>query len=250
MQLGIGKTVFPSWAASLALVKAHGTAAKDHAAEAIRAETGAKRLDSAVRAMTSFDHAVDNSRKLPGQWFVPNRYYVGYEAARQAVDLLVASGLIPGARERVGVQSLIAAKETFHAGVDAAAAGSRYARHLASGWLDATAEDTMAGVRLLRPNSVLTRSLLAGVAHVRTAVDRKRPIDPLVVRTVSELFDQAVKTLASDAARAGAAGRLAAGDPSAFERSGELLEIARQSAAAMVAAAPDEAQLDALATAG
>lgn len=247
MQLGVGKIAFPSWAAALTLVKDHGGAAVDHATDAIRADTGARRLDSAVRAMTSFDHAIDNSQKLPVQWFVrrAGMYYRGYEAAKQAVNLLVASGLIPGAKQRVGVQSLVAAKETFLTGVGVAASDrSRYGRHLASGWLEATAEDALLGAAMLQPGGDTTRALLAGINHVRGAVAQKRPVDPALVRTVSELFDRATSQLSLEIARAG--GRAVEADPTAFERSGVLLAQAREAAQALVQDAPDASVLEQL----
>jgi hypothetical protein len=243
MQLGIGQTLFPSWAASLTLVKDHGTEAASHAAAAIKAGTGTARLDAAVRAMTSFDHAIDNTRKLPVQWFLRSApvYYRGYEAAKQAVTLLVASGLIPGARERVGRQSLLAAKDTFLAGVDVARTQrSRFGTHLASGWLEATAEDALAGASMLRPGDDSGRALLGGINLVRSAVLAKRPLDEMLVRNVTDMFDRVGSTL--DAAIG--AREIGAGDPAAFERSGELLAIAEAAARQLVADAPDESVLD------
>ena len=193
MQLGIGKTLFPSWSAAVTLVKDHGIGAATHARQAIQAGDGASRLDHAVRAMTDFDHAIDNTRKLPVDWFVPRAklYYRGYEAAKQAVSLLVDSGLIPGAKERVGRQSLNAAKETFLAGIDAQRSErGRYGMHLAAGWLEATAEDAIEAVRLLE-SGVVGRELLAGINQVRTAVLQRRPLDAGLVRTVGDLFDRA-----------------------------------------------------------
>lgn len=236
MQLGIGKTLFPSYAASLTLVQAHGGDAVGHATDAIRAGSGAERLDSAVRAMTSFDHAVDNTRKLPVQWFVPRAplYYRGYEAAKQAVALLVGSGMIPGAKERVGRQSFIAGKESFIEGV---ATGrndrSRYGVHLASGWLEATAEDALTGVSMLPKGSETGRSLLAGINVIRAQVAQKRPVDEATARSVSALFDRASSELALLIARAG--GRPVEMDPAVFARSGALLAESAAAARALVA---------------
>lgn len=251
MQLGIGKTLFPSWAASLTLVKDHGTSAYQHASDAVRADTAALRLDHAVRAMTSFDHAIDNTRKLPVQWFVKGApvYYRGYEAAKQAVTLLVASGLIPGAKERVGRQSLLAAKDAFLAGVDVARGDrSRFGRHLSDGWIEATLEDTLMGAMMLK-NGDTSRALLAGVSQVRTAIAQKRPVDEALVKTVSDLFDRATSQLALAVARSG--GRAATGgDAAAFERSGVLLAETAAAAKALVAAAPDDSVFEQLPAAG
>lgn len=235
MQLGIGKTLFPSWAAAVTLVKDHGIGAALHAQAAIKAGDGGTRLDEAVLAMTNFDHAIDNTRKLPVQWFVPKAgmYYRGYEAAKQAVTLLVGSGLIPGAKERVGSQSLVAAKDAFIEGVAASRnAGGRFGTHLAAGWLEATAEDAITGVRLLEP--VVGRELLAGINQVRAAVAQRRPIDEALVRTVGDLFDRAGQQLADLVQRAQATHRLTS-DSTAMARSAELLAEVEVAARVLVA---------------
>jgi hypothetical protein len=201
--------------------------------------------------MTSFDHAIDNTRKLPVQWFLRSAplYYRGYEAAKMAVNLLVASGLIPGARERVGRQSLLAAKDTFLAGVNVALADrSRYGTHLASGWLEATAEDALTGAGMLHPGDETGRALLAGINQVRGAVLAKRPLDPTVVKSVTDLFDRAGSQLdaaisASEALRGIDVGEV---DPTAFNRSGDLLLQAEVAARQLVADAPDESVFDSM----
>ncbi|MCW2921063.1 MAG: hypothetical protein JWL76_937 [Thermoleophilia bacterium] len=235
MQLGIGKNLFPSWAAAVTLVKEHGVGAALHAQAAIKAGDGATRLDEAVLAMTNFDHAIDNTRKLPVQWFVPKAgmYYRGYEAAKQAVTLLVGSGLIPGAKERVGGQSLVAAKDAFVAGVAASRnADGRFGQHLAAGWLEATAEDAITGVRLLEPT--VGRELLAGINQVRAAVAQRRPLDEALVRTVGDLFDRAGSDLADLVQRAQQVHRFST-DASVMQRSAELLGEAEVAARVLVA---------------
>ncbi len=235
MQLGIGKTLFPSWAAAVTLVKEHGVDAALHARAAVKAGDGGTRLDEAVLAMTNFDHAIDNTRKLPVQWFVPKAgmYYRGYEAAKQAVTLLVGSGLIPGAKERVGGQSLVAAKDAFMEGVAAArTTGGRFGTHLAAGWLEATAEDALTGVRLLDPTT--GRELLAGINQVRAAVAQRRPLDEALVKTVGDLFDRAGSELADLVQQAQSAHRLTT-DTTAMARSAELLAEAEVAARVLVA---------------
>jgi hypothetical protein len=223
------------------LVKDHGVGAALHAKSAIQAGTGSERLDHAVLAMTDFDHAIDNTRKLPVDWFVPKAkmYYRGYEAAKQAVTLLVGSGLIPGAAERVGGQSLAAAKQYFVDGVAAARnEKGRFGVHLASGWLEATAEDAITGVRLLDPT--VGRELLAGINQVRAAVSQRRPLDEALVRTVGDLFDRAGSELAKLVEQAQATHKLTSG-ADAMRRSAELLAVteaaARELAADAAAAA-------------
>ena len=195
--------------------------------------------------MTSFDHAIDNTRNLPVKWFIKGApaYYRGYEAAKQAVTLLVASGLIPGAKERVGRQSLVAAKDAFVAGVAVARTErSRFGKHLAGGWLEATAEDAATGVLMLR-NGDTGRALLSGISQVRSAVSQRRELDETLVRTVSDLFDRAGSEMNSLILSADAM-RAASIDPTAFVRSGELLAEAELAARQLVADAPDESVFD------
>lgn len=240
MQLGIGKTVFPAWAASVTLVKEHGTEAVQHATAAIKAGDGATRLDSAVRAMTSFDHAVDNTRKLPVSWFVKSAplYYRGYEAAKQAVLLLVGSGLIPNAKQRVGRQTLLAASDAFQAGVEIARSNStRFGGRLAAGWLEATAEDALTGVAMLQQGD-LGRSLLAGIAQVRGAVERRRPLDERLVTDVTKLFAAANGALLASVDGDVAPVRGAISGDAAFRQAGVLLAQVEAAARQMVAEAP------------
>jgi hypothetical protein len=240
MQLGVGKTLFPGWIAAGTLVKDNGVAAVGHARDAIKAGSGAERLDNAVLAMTSFDHAIDNTRKLPVSWFVGGigKYYRGYEAAKQAVTLLVASGLVPAAKQHVGRQSLVAAKSSFLAGVDNSVDTSRFGRAYAGGWLEATAEDAVTGALMLPRGSETGRALLAGINEVRANVARKRALDPALVKTVSDLFDRASSELALQIARAGARA-VGPVDESAFERSGVLLAEAEAAAQQLVHDLPD-----------
>lgn len=249
MQLGIGKTMFPSWTAAVTLIKDHGTAAAGHAAAAVRAGDGSTRLDHAVRALTSFDHAIDNTRKLPVDWFVRgvDKYYRGYEVARQAVNLLVGSGLIPGARERVGRVSLQAAKDAFVAGVDVARTErGRFGRSLAGGWLEATAEDTVNGVALLGTTDT-GRALLAGVNQVRAAVARGTALDAGLVQSVGALFDRAASQLL-ERERFQAQLPLQPVDEAAVAQAGELLAQVAGSAQELVDdAAALQARLDRMA---
>jgi hypothetical protein len=246
MQLGVGKTVFPSWAAAVTLVKDHGVNAVQHATSAIKG-SGAERLDQAVLAMTSFDHAIDNTRKLPVSWFVKSlpMYYRGYEAAKQAVTLLVASGLIPGAKERVGRQSLAAAKETFLAGVQVARGDrTRFGGHLASGWLEATAEDALTGVAMLQQGTDAGRALLSGISQVRTAVARRNGVDELLVKTVTELFDRTAGFLDAAIAAKSATQGIGTTDPAAYQRSEALLEQVAAAAKQLVQDTPDVSELE------
>lgn len=242
MQLGLGTKIFPAWSAALTLVKTHGVDAASSAAAAVRADNMSDRLDHAVLAMTSFDHAIDNTRKLPVKWFIANApmYYRGYEVAKQAVNLIVASGVIPGARERVGLQSLNAARDAFDAGVGVARKDqSRYGRHLASGWLEATAEDALAGVSLLKSEPELGRALMSGINQVRLAVAQKRTVDETIVRTVGELFDRAGAELAESIDRGATA---ATPDAELYQRTGEMLKQVEQAALALLADAPKDVQ--------
>jgi len=191
MQLGAARQLFPAWSAAATLVRDHAAAAARYASLAVNAGTSSERLDAAVRAMTSFDHAIDNANHLPVRWLVPGarRTYRGYDAAKHAVTLLVGSGLIPGARERVGRQQLAAARDAFASGVSVARADrSRYARHLAAGWLEAATEDALAGSLMLRRNAQAAVNLLGSLNRLRSDFGQRGSIDEPVIDNVTKLF--------------------------------------------------------------
>lgn len=227
MQLGLGKTLFPSWSAALTLVANHGVDAAGHTQAAIKADSGSERLDHAVRAVTSFDHAVDNTQKLPVDWIVPgaSTYLRGYAAAKAAVDLLVGTGVIPGARERVGLQNLLAARDAFVQGVNVSRAdASRFGRKLAGGWLEATAEDAVNGVRMLEPAA--GRALLQGIGLVQQMVRSGKQIDQGIVRQVNDAFASASSQLSAAIEQAAATGGNVAVDRGAWDQSTALLRQA------------------------
>lgn len=249
MKMGVGRTLFPAWSAAATLVREHGGDALQFALAAKKAPDPGTRLDAAIRAMTSFDHAIDSSRKLPVQWFIggAGAYYRGYAAAKQAVTLLIASGVVPGARLRVGRQSLAAAKDAFLAGVDVARADrSRFGRHLASGWLEATAEDALAGAAMLRPGADVARALLSGIGVVRATVARRQPLDESLVRTVTELFDRAGSQLDHAIATAPVAPVTDARRyADVLRRSDDLLAQAAAGARTLLENTPSDAAIDA-----
>lgn len=235
---GIGKTMFPAWTAALTLVKDHGIDAAMSAKNAATTGDVSARLDNAVLALTSFDHAIDNTRKLPVQWVIPRAevYFRGYDAAKQAVTLLVTSGAIPGAKEKLGRQSLVAARDTFLAGAAASQSETgAYAKHLAGGWLEATAEDALTAVKLLGTGSNTGRDLLAGINQARLAVDKGR-LDQSLVNAVTILFDRAGAELGQVVAKASAAAFRPAApiDPALIARTNALFAEVEKSARVLV----------------
>lgn len=231
MRIAVIPKLLPGWSAATVLVKEHGVAAAGHAKDAIVAPTLDRRLDDSVRALASFDHAIDNVDRLPVKWFVPNMgtYINGYQAAKQAVTLLVSSGLVPGARERVGRQMIGSAVDTFRSGLDVAGRDtSRFGAKLASGWLDATIEDASEGARMLRDAD--GTELLKGLSTVRTAAARRTAIDPALVARIEELFADATKELDDRIAGARAMPTAAAGNAELVARTDALLDTVRSSA--------------------
>ena len=193
MNINVGKVVFPGWSSSLQLVREHGVDAAGHAAGVVKAPDLGARLDGAVRALSSFDHALTSARQLPVTWFVRGlgTYLTGYDAAKLAVELLVGSGLVPGARERVGRQELIAGREYLDTGVGVAREQqSRFGRALAGGWLSAAGEDTAVGAGMIARGTDTARALVDGVRTVQAAVRGKRPVDPQLITRLHGMYDQ------------------------------------------------------------
>ena len=201
----IDQTMFPAWSAAATLVGLHGQAAVQHTMDAIHSTTVSDRLDDTIRAVTSFDHVVDNASALPIGMVVPRfgRYVAGYDAAREALLLIVGSGLVPAAGLRVGRQSLLAGRDAFMSGVAAIGSDtSRYGTYLAAGWLNAAAEDATNGAQLLQPAGDTGDRLLAGIDQVRAAVAHNAPLDAALVKSVGDLFAQADSELAEAVAHA------------------------------------------------
>ncbi len=233
MQFGVGQNLVPSVFAAGVLIKDHSVAAAAHAAAAVKATDGANRLDEAVRSMLSFDHAIDNTRKLPVDivWPSIRKYYAGYDAAKQAVMMLVQSGVVPGARDIVGRTSLQAAKEAFSSSVQAAYTQTGdFRRFLADGWLDATIEDAINGTMMLDSGNA-GRDLMGGIGQVRDALRRNAPLDPNLVHGVEQMFDRLGARLQARVDSAtGSAAKL---DRATLDRSGSLLATTQRSASEM-----------------
>lgn len=228
--------MFPSWTAAIVLVKENSASAAEHAAAAVRSDDGGARLDHAVRAMNSFDHAVDNAQKLPIDWFVSGAkgYFRGYEIARDAVDLLIASNVIPGARTRVGRQSIVGAKEMFLNGVEATTTErGRFRNRLAGGWLEATHEDASKGVALLKGGDT-GKALLAGISQVRAAATKGKPLDAKLVGAVTSLFDRAATELYEIEQSSDGHWSSNSVDRAKFAQAGELLSDVATRAGALV----------------
>jgi hypothetical protein len=187
------KSVFPKYSAAVVQVKTHGADATQFAKEAYQAPDLGARLDGTLRAFNSFDHALTASKELPVDFLVPGLggYRAGYEAARAAAALLISTGAIPGARERVGRQELTAAREELFRGVgNAAGDTSRFGRYRSLDFLDASISDAAEGLLMLR-KPTLAGPLLDGLRDVRNDVSRKVSITPERLGQLNSLFDRA-----------------------------------------------------------
>lgn len=249
---GLGKTVFPAWSAAASLVRDNGVDAAGWATKAVKEKQLGTRLDYAVRTMTSLDHAIDASRQLPVSWLVGGvgAYYRGYETAKQAVTLIIASGVVPGAREKVGLQTLLASKDEFLRGVGSSAADhSRFGAHLANGWVSSSVEDALTGLVMLRDQTV-ARPLVSGLEQVRQAVAKRLPVDPALVATITSLFNRATGGLEQQIGRHASGGVQL--DPTALAaleaRTAALLTQSGASASNLANAVPSAAEIDRLAS--
>lgn len=182
----------PNWAASIALAQTHGTNAASFAQAAIDAPDTDGRLDNAIRAMTSFDHAVTAVSNLPIAGIVPEavRYLSGYQAAKEAVKLIVSSGVSPDLRVRTGRQSLFSAKDSFEEGVTAAKDIAPYPNRLAAGWLDASLEDARTAALMLPERDRAGQDLIVGLSKIRAEVETQQLLDARSVAAVRKHFDK------------------------------------------------------------
>ncbi|MCW2949685.1 MAG: hypothetical protein JWN41_698 [Thermoleophilia bacterium] len=203
------KSLFPKWSAETALTGMHGQAAYTHVVDAVHSANASDRLDASLRAYTSFDHALDNARKLPLTWAIRNidSYLDGYDVARMVMLQLANADVVPGAREHIGSQTMHAGRGSFGRAIDARQSDpTKYGNYLAAGWLEAAAEDAANGAALLRTSSNVGTQLLAGIHQVQLAVAHSAPLDAALVQQVGELFAQADTELANLAEKASHAG--------------------------------------------
>jgi hypothetical protein len=247
----LGKKVFPAWSAAVTLVKDNGVDAASWATQAVKSKDLSQRLDFAVRTMTSLDHAIDASKQLPVSWLVKGvgAYYRGYDAAKQAVTLLLASNLVPAAGAKVGLQTLFAAKDEFARGVAGSGTDrSRYAGHLGNGWVSASFEDALNGLVMLHDQTV-ARPLVSGIEQVRQLVEKRKPVDPALVANINELFDRATGSLLQQITRQLASGTPV--DPAALRmldvKTSALLTQAGETGLELVRDMPTAAQIDRIA---
>lgn len=235
------QVLFPKYAAAAMQVGNHGAQAYIHASHAVKAPAPAQKLDAVVRAGDSFDHSITASRRLPLGLVVggTKKYYAGYAAAKAATTLLVGSGLIPGARERVGRQEITAAREHFFDGVATYAneGRTRYGRALAKDWMGSSIEDAGDGLFMLRRPD-LAKPLLQGLFATSATIDRKREIDKGQVSQIDSLFKQALGAYDQlIATAASVAGKTKAGAPTATDAA-KAMAAADATLAPVVADAP------------
>ena len=243
MQIDVAKNLFPAYAAAAVQLKDHGTAAVQHVQSAVRTTDMSKRLDESVRAFTSLDHSIDNVAKLPVEWLVPNakKYLAGYDAAKMAATIIIATGVIPGARERVGRQQILAAAEYFNNGIRTSLTDTtKYGAKLATGWIDSTIEDATAGVAMLRPGLPVIAELISGLQLVREATENRKHINQSLITRINGIFDDAAKQLdkriAMAEATAPALSPAAAAD--VIAQTDQLLAQAREAGELLVKDAP------------
>lgn len=192
--------VFPKYTAAAAQAAQHATQATAFVKAAVTAPNAGERLDNAVRAANSFDHAVTAANDLPLHRIVPRagQYAAGYQAAKAVVNLIVGSGIVPGAATRVGRNEIAAARDEYAAGIEryTAANDTRYDRFRAVDWVRSALEDAAQGVRMLRRDD-LSRPLLRGITQTRTDMTRHQDLSDANIRQVQDLLNQA--TTAFDA---------------------------------------------------
>lgn len=241
MQINVGKSLFPAYAAAAVQIKDHGVGAVNHVKAAVNSQDIGKRVDESVRAFTDLDHAIDNVGKLPVE-YVPNvkKYLDGYNAAKQAVTILIATGVIPGARERVGRQQILAASEYFTKSVTASQTdNTKYGAKLATGLLDSTLEDSLAGVAMLRPGLPVIAELVANLQGLRTNMEARKPLNLALVTRTNAAFEDIVKLLDTKIAEAPAASELSAqATADVIAQTDQLLAQARDSGELLVKDAP------------
>ncbi len=198
-------TIFPKSSAGAVQMSAHGSDAFRFGKLAVGAGDAATRLTHLVRATNSFDHAVTASKEVPVRWLLPsvNKYYRGYQIAKTAVELLVSSGAIPGARDRVGHTETTAAKEEFGLAVAAARTlgTTRFARYRALDWMRSSLSDAAEGLTMLRKVE-LGREVMKALNATGDAIWKKRALDDAEVARINKLFDSATGALSEQIAGA------------------------------------------------
>lgn len=183
--------LFPKWRAAAAQVGTHGAEAFSDLEEAAKPHPPAERLDAMARAVDSFDHAVVDSQGLPLARNRYGRYYDGYRVAKAGLALIVGSGVIPGAAERIGKQDGLMAQRHLHDGVQLyGAEGKNTISRLRSvDWMGHAMGDAKTALTMLkRPE--LAQPLMSGLGDVRASMTRKRPVDPTQVARLDALFGQ------------------------------------------------------------
>lgn len=201
------QTLFPRYSAAATQVTTHAEHGLAFAVQAAKAPDTATRLDAAVRAARALDHAVTSATQLPLRRMVPgyDRYRAGYEAAKLVVNVIIASGVVPGARQRVGRQDILGAQDEFHRAIDTySTSRSRYERYLALDWMRCAQEDATTGVAMLR-NRDVALPLLRGLQETGRLMVARRPVPAEQVRAIDELLRRAAGALDAEIAAADAA---------------------------------------------
>ena len=215
MDVSIVQKVFPKYTAAGSQIAAHGVDAWHAISDARTATDAPARLDAVLRATTAFDHAITSSNDIPIGRFVPGagKYYASYTAAKAVATMILATGVVPGAREHVGRQQVLDGQTEFHRALDASTDTSRFGRFRTGDWMRDANDDAASGINLLhRPD--LAQPLRSGLASAAALLQDKQTVPSNAVTQLDKLFNSAASAFDQQIAAATAAhpGVAAVGD--------------------------------------
>jgi hypothetical protein len=180
--------VFPKYRATFAQVGAHGVTGSDNLKGAWKTK-GSERLDYLAKASDNLDHAISDSKRLPftnGQF---GKFYRDYSIARTGVNVLVGSGLIPGAKERLGREEVLEAQNHLHDGfaLYAADGDDKIQRYRSVDWLSHSIEDSRNALKFLDQKE-LSKPLLSGLSGVQKNMSKHKEVGEADVKQLDDLF--------------------------------------------------------------
>lgn len=184
--------IFPKYTAAGAQVAAHGQDAWNAVSVARSATDTPSRLDAALHATNAFDHAVTSSQDLPLGRIMPGvgKYYVGYEAAKAAVTVIIATGIVPGAREHVGKADVVDSQAEFHKALDASVNTTRFGRYRTGDWMRDAQADAATGIGLLQ-RADLQKPLLGELSSAAQLMHDRKTVPSAAVASLDKLYASA-----------------------------------------------------------
>ncbi len=190
------QSLLPKQFAAVAQMGYYGAEGAHFAKQLKDAPDNAARLDAAIRAANSFDHAITASKGVPLHKFMPvGKYYKGYEIAKLAANAIIASGVVPGARQRVGRHEIQSSQQYFHTGLDAVTKSkSKYVRYRGDDFMTAAIEDAATGVLMLR-NGAVAPELMKSLVTVKASVMAGRDVATDLVGRIDQLYKDATSDL-------------------------------------------------------